>query len=348
MRRVARYWVGIDLHRVVYQVCVLDRDGDPVELRRFRLPLGDSGEELFEFLRPYRRTGRLAVEALGLNRWFVNECLRRGFEVVVADPFKLDLKKAGKKTDRTDAVEIARRLYLGDIDRHARTYYPTDEEYGVRKLLRTRHRLVRMRQQVINQIRSIFNAYRVPSRGGQLYTRPNLQWLRECRLGIADLDEVLAVLVDSLAAVQRSILQLDRRIQMRAEEPAVAKLTELPSVGVQTALTLHYELVDLARFTSSRAVANYAGLVPRVIQSADTAHHGRLTPRGKRHLRWVASQWAVRLLATDSRVQRWSVPRLRRMTKNKVRIALARRLLVGMYVATRRGEAFDLDRCLKR
>ena len=32
--------------------------------------------------------------------------------------------------DRRDALEIALRLLLGDIDRNAVTYYPNDEEYG--------------------------------------------------------------------------------------------------------------------------------------------------------------------------------------------------------------------------
>ena len=109
---------------------------------------------------------RVAVEALGLNRWFVNACQEAGLDVLVCDPRKLELKKLGKKTDRRDAREIARRLWLGDLDRMARTYYPSDEEYGRRKLLRVRHRLVQMRQQTINQLRGMLNAYRVPAPRG--------------------------------------------------------------------------------------------------------------------------------------------------------------------------------------
>jgi hypothetical protein len=45
-------------------------------------------------------------------------------------------------------------------------------------------------------------------------------------------------------------------------------------------------------------------------------------------------------------VQRWAAPLLRRMHKNKVRIALARRLLIGVYFMLRRGVAFSLERCL--
>ena len=38
--------------------------------------------------------------------------------------------------------------------------------------------------------------------------------------------------------------------------------------------------------------------------------------------------------------------RARRLHKNKGRVALARRLLVGVYVSHRKGEPFSLRRCL--
>jgi len=80
--------------------------------------------------------------------------------------------------------------------------------------------------------------------------------------------------------------------------------------------------------------------------SADKAHHGKITRRGNSELRWILSEWAVRLLSRNPLVQRWAAPLLRRMHKNKVRIALARRLLIGVYFMLRRGEAFSLERCL--
>ena len=118
------------------------------------------------------------MEALGLNRWFVNACQQRGFDLVVADPVQLGLKASGKKTDRRDARELARRLMLGDIERSARTYFPTDAEYGVRKLLRSRHKLVSLRQQVVNQIRGILNAHLVAIDAWSLYSPKGLKVLR--------------------------------------------------------------------------------------------------------------------------------------------------------------------------
>jgi transposase len=143
------------------------------------------------------------------------------------------------------------------------------------------------------------------------------------------------------------IEQLDETVGGMTDHTAIAALTELPSLGPQTAATLVSELGDVRRFRSSRAVASYAGLAPRVCNSADKQHHGPMTKRGNAHLRFVLGQWAVRLLARNETVQRWAAPRLRRMHKNKVRMALARRLLIGVYVMLRRGEVFRLERCLE-
>jgi transposase len=290
----------------------------------------------------------VAVEALGLNRWFVNACQAAGLEVLVCDPRKLDLKKLGKKTDRRDAREIARKLWLGDLDRTARTYYPSDEEFGRRKLLRVRHRLVQMRQQTINQLRGMLSAYQVPAPRGVLYTRPSRERLAEVQLPVEELQEAYTALLAVLDRLQEQIQRLTNRIRQLPRRDARVGALEatLPGIGAQSAATLIAELGDARRFRNARAVAAYAGLVPKVNQSADKAHHGRLTKQGNPELRWIVSQWAVRLMKDDPEVRAWAGSLRGRVHKNKARMALARRLLVGVWVVLTRGEAFDLRRCL--
>ena len=343
-----RYFVGVDLHKSVIQACVLDARGEVVTELRRRYSSREEGLEVVAELKTWGEAGRLAVEAVGVNRWFVDACREAGLDVVVVDPVKLELRKLGRKTDRRDAHEIARRLWLGDIDKHAKTYYPTDDEYGHRKLLRVRHKLVSIRQQLVNQIRAFLNAYRLDGIGSCLYAPRALVRLRECRFPTPVMDEVFGVLVNALEAIEGSIDELTRKIGQRAkEDKEVSVLASLlPSVGPQTALTLVHELGDVRRFRNARAVACYAGLVPRVANSADKSHHGRLTKRGNRELRWILGQWAVRLMSRDERAKSWAIPRLRRMHKNKVRVTLARRLLVGVYIMLTRGEVFDLGKCL--
>jgi hypothetical protein len=208
--------------------------------------------------------------------------------------------------------------------------------------------LVQMRQQTVNQVRGILNAYRVPAPRGVLYTKPSRTRLAAVRLPVPELQGAFEALLAVLESLQGQIDALNRRVRrLPREEPDVALLAaELPGIGAQSAATLLAELGDPKRFTGARAVAAYAGLVPRVYQSADKAHHGRMTKQGNPELRWILSQWAVRLMKDDPDVRAWAERLRRRVHKNKARMALARRLLVGVWILQTRGEAFDLRRCL--
>jgi len=346
MYTVPRYFIGVDLHKTVLQICVLDRFGEIIEELRFRPVDLVGGELVLDQIQPYLNSGRVAVEAIGLNRWFVNSLLSRNVDVVVCDPVKLNLKILGKKTDRRDALEIARRLLLGDIDRNAKTYYAKDEEYGKRKLIRARQSLVRMRQQVINQIRSLLNSYKITNFPGRLTSKKNLTKLSNLEMATTELTAVLQAFLSQLVSFTDAITALDKRIEALAQDKLPRTLQCLPGVGPLTALILVHELGDVHRFKNSRAVASYAGLVPRINQSADTAHHGRLTKRGNRELRHILGEWAVRLLASDELARNWARSRLKRSHKNKVRMALARRLIVGVYKTLLTGDEFTLERCL--
>jgi transposase len=342
------YHVGIDLHKSVAQVCVRNAQGAIHEERRCRLDHESQRIAFVEWLQTFGAHGRFAVEALGCNRWFVLALRQRGLEIVVANPTKLHLKQAGKKTDKRDAREIARRLHLGDLDRHARTYFATEEEYGLRKLIRITHKLTQMRTSLVAQIRGLLNAYAIRPPAKTLYIRGSIAWLRELDLGGVELNEVLQALVDLLETTHHRVARLRSRIRRSAQahEKAQPMVRDLMQVGDQTALTVVAELGDVDRFEQGRAVSSYLGVVPRVTASGDRAHHGRLTRRGNQHLRYIMGQWAVRLLTHDPRVQKWAEPMLRRMHKNKVRMALARRLAVGVWVMLTRGEAFSMERCL--
>lgn len=342
------YHVGIDLHKSVAQVCVRNAQGEICQERRWRLPDLEAGAEFVAWLEDFGPDGRFAVEALGCNRWLVRACQDAGLDILVVNAADLGLRHCGKKTDRRDAREIARRLHLGDLDRHARTYFPTEEEYGWRKLLRVRHKLVSKRTSLLAEIRGLLNAHCIRSPKGVLYGSSQITWLRHLDLGDRSQNVVVRVLAEALAALQEQIAVLTAEIEWVAKQECTMRwiIENLPQAGPQTALALRAEIGDATRFRGTRAAAAYGGVVPRVTASADRAHHGRITRRGNSELRWILGQWAVRLLAFNDTVKAWARPMLQRMHKNKVRMALARRLLVGIWVMFSRGEVFDLERCL--
>lgn len=98
------FYIGIDLHHTVIQVCVLDPKGDPIEERRFLFEGLEEGLEVVDFIESFGRDIRVSVEALGLNRWFVNACKDRSIDILVCDPRMLDQKSsAGRRTSAMHA-----------------------------------------------------------------------------------------------------------------------------------------------------------------------------------------------------------------------------------------------------
>jgi transposase len=176
-----------------------------------------------------------------------------------------------------------------------------------------------------------------------LYTRVRIAKVEPVELPTPGLPFCVQTLVTGLKALQRAIEPMARKGTEGAEAPRVATLQEqLPDGGAQTALTLDAP----SRFGSAKHLGSYAGLVPRVSDSADRQNHGRLTKRGNAEGHWILGQWGLRLFAGNPQVQAGATARARRLHKNKVRVAWARRLLVGLFVSPRKGDPFSLQRRL--
>jgi transposase len=73
----------------------------------------------------------------------------------------------------------------------------------------------------------------------------------------------------------------------------VQLLMTIPGIGFLSAVTLYAEICDVKRFPSPEKLAHYAGLVPRVRQSAEHACMGRET-KGDAWLKWILIEaaWA--------------------------------------------------------
>ncbi len=101
MNDTTKHFVGIDLHKSILQVCVLGWDGEVVKERRFRGESLEDGLAVVEWLTQWKRSGRFCVEAVGMNRWFVNACLDQELQVVVVDPTKMNPQNARQENGPT-------------------------------------------------------------------------------------------------------------------------------------------------------------------------------------------------------------------------------------------------------
>ena len=102
-----------------------------------------------------------------------------------------------------------------------------------------------------------------------------------------------------------------------------------------TALTTVLVLGPLARFPDSKHVVSYVGLAPALNASADKQHFGKITKQGNALLRWVLGQAAPLAARADDDLRRRYLSILHRRGRPKAKVALARKLLVRLYVMLR-------------
>ena len=136
--------------------------------------------------------------------------------------------------------------------------------------------LVRLRTLLRNRIHAVL-ADHGHGRPAGCWSGPGRAWLASPGLPAVSrevIDDALA-LIDAL---QQRIDRLDREVHQRARsDPRVKVLTQLPGVGVFTALVLLAEIGDITRFASARKLASWAGLTPTVRGSDRMVHHGHIS-----------------------------------------------------------------------
>jgi transposase len=144
----------------------------------------------------------------------------------------------------------------------------------------------------------------------------------------AEARPVLAVLAESLQAIQARIAVLDRDIAARAKaDPVVRRLMTIPGVGPIIATALVTLAPAPSTFRRGRDFAAWLGLTPKQHSSGGKERLGRTSKMGERSLRRLliigASSAAKNAGREGSRASPWLVGMLARKPRMLVTVALA-------------------------
>lgn len=330
--------VGIDLHKMESQICVISESGEVLEEVR----VATRREALQKALTPWPGA-QVLVEACNESEWVARHLESCGYPVVVADPNYTPMyghRHRGYKTDRRDARALASASAQGLFRRAHRT---SEARRRVRAELVTREALVRTRTRYISVIRARLRGegYRVRSGDASTFvTRVN-----ELPLEPEMLD-VLQPLLKVLTQVTAEILASERRLTQRAKaEPVAVRLQSMPQIGPITALAFVAALDDVRRFRNAHQVESYLGLVPRERSSGERQVRGHITKTGDKRVRWLLVETAWRLMyRSNSRVsalQSWTSKVRTRRGATIAAVALARRLAGILYAMWRDDRIYD-------
>src|SRR5262245_47951314 len=320
--------VGCDLHTRKQQVAVLNTETGEL-LDRELQHTGHAVEQFYAALPPPVTVG---IESTGYSLWFHALLQQLGHTLLVGEAAKIRAMVVRKtKTDFRDARHL---LDLLKYDRFPIVWIPDPVTRDMRALLKHRLRLVRIRTMIKNGLHAIALNQRL-ALGPSLWSQRGLAQLQALTL----LPHTTCRRDDSLELLHwldRRIDELDLRVATAAAaHPDARRLMSHPGVGPLTALATVLILGPVQRFPDSKHVVSYIGLAPTVNASADKYRLGRISKQGCALLRWVLGQAAPLATRADRDLKRVYFTVLRRRGRPKAKVALARRLLVRLYVMLR-------------
>ncbi len=283
--------IGLDVHRDFCEVAIIDQDGPQ---SKGRVP--SNRESLQLFAQSLASTDRVALEVTG-NAWEIARILEAHVaRVVVVSPTDTGIRQARAKTDRLDALALAKLLAAGSLDA---VWMPDEPVRVMRRRLARRSQLVNARSRVKNEIHAVLvRCLKGRPPASDLFGLKGLAWLGDLELPVVERETVDAGL-RQIAFLDGEIAEVERVIALQAMQwPQVGRLMTVPGVNLIVAATFLAAVGDIRRFENTSKIVGYLGLDPKVRQSGDApAKHGRISKQGSasgRHALVEAAWSAVR------------------------------------------------------
>jgi len=327
--------VGVDLHQRFCYMTAVRASGEVVQ----RASVPNQSEALRRWLRELGEPAQVVVEACGFWPAFARAVELEVERLVMVHPQRVKaIAAASLKNDRVDSATLA---HLSRCDLLPLAWMADGATQQARLRVRLRIALGRQRARAKNRLQAVLHQEGFRKPVTDVFGKRGRQWLRQIELSAAArvaVDTWLG-LIDVLNGV---IAEQERQlVQAAATDPRARWLQTIPGVGAYTAMVILAEIGDIARFRDKKSLANYAGLVPRVRQSAGKRSYGGITHAGSETLRWMLLQVA-QVAARHSPAARAYYQRLRCKKRPQVaKVALARKLLTCMWALLRHGVCYD-------
>lgn len=315
-------YMGVDLHRKVFTCCMRLESGRQF-LSEWRL------EQLPQFVKKLRVTDEVAVEITGNTRLFYDAVAPHVARVVVVDAnqFRV-ISQSVKKTDPNDARNLALYLAKGLLPE---VRMKEKQQAQVASLTQTRDRLVKLRTALKNKVNNLLSARGMELEKEALSSEKGLT--RVLTLDVEELPRFeLQVIVQQIRSLNHSIAELEKVIEQEGKKLKGHKnITSIKGIGSLGASILLSVIGDVRDFPEEGRLASYFGIVPRVHNSNETEHSGRITKRGSKLGRTALVQCALIAKRYSPYLANYYERIRSRRGTGRAIIALARKLLGIIY-----------------
>jgi len=334
MKHLSTLFVGLDVHKDSIAVAYAsDERGAEVI---FLGPIGTRQCDIDRLIRQlHSKASRLlfVYEAGPCGYWVYRYLQKKGEDCMVVAPSLIPRKPGDRvKTDRRDAVQLARLMRSGDLNP---VYVPSLEDESIRDLCRAREDLMGDLKAAKHRLKSFLLRHDIRYTGKADWNAAHLRWLADdVALPTAAQRIVFQEYVRAITHLVDRLAQIDEELHEHAKgwrlAPLVAAYQALRGVQFHVAVTIVAELGDLTRFDTPRQLMSYVGLHPSEHSSGNARRQGGIAKTGNAHARRVLVEgaWAYRYLPKVSRqiqVRQESLPQEIRDIAWKAQLRLCKR-----------------------
>ena len=309
MRQSTPLFVGLDVHKD--SIAVAHATGGSAEPPVFVGEIGTRQadvDRLLQRLRGRTTTLTLAYEAGPCGYQLFRYLATKGVTCQVVAPSLIPRKPGDKvKTDRRDAVTLARLLRSGDL---TAVYVPSVEDEAIRDLCRARDAARLTMKNAKLRLKAFLLRQGLHYVGRADWNAAHRRYLAKV---VCPTPAQQIVFQEGLRAVDE---QVERIARLEAElkealptwrlAPVVDALQALRGVQWLVALTVVAELGDLTRFDNPRQLAAFVGLIPSEHSSGPARRQGGITKAGNGRARraLIEAAWAYQDRARGDRAVR--------------------------------------------
>ncbi len=255
-------YIGLDVHQASISVAVLDENGKLV----MQSVIATRAAAIVEFLDGLRGALQVTFQEGTYSAWLHDLLVRRVSKVVVCNPRKNALLKAGNKSDRIDALKLAELLRGGLL---SAVYHGENSTRTLQELARSYQALTEDTTRVMSRLKAIYRSQAIPYGGKKLYTqRHRGAWLQQLKQ--PGLHRRAARLYEQLDLLQQLRRQARQELMVESQKHSVCdRLRSVPYLGPIRAAMLVARVQTPHRFRSKRQFWAYCGLGLETRSSAD-------------------------------------------------------------------------------
>ncbi len=306
MTHTSTLFVGLDVHKETIAVAYVaeEREAEVIALGSMGTRQGDI-DKLMRKLQSKGKPLHFVYEAGPCGYWLYRYLTTKNLKCWVVAPSQIP-KQAGDrvKTDRRDAMQLARLLRSGDL---TPIYVPGVEDEAIRDLVRARADALKDGKAAKVRLKAFLLRQDIRYERRATWGPAHLRWLAKvvCPTPAQQIvfQEYVRAVSEHTERLQRLEAELQTLVQSWRWLPVVEAIQALRGVQFIAAVTLIAELGDLTRFANPRQLMSYLGLTPSEHTTGERRRQGSLTKTGNSHARraLIEGAWAYRYPAKVSR-----------------------------------------------